>query len=128
MASADFCLVTRQVTLKGAMKFLLQVLPVVCIPVWSRPGIIAKKKSMHAKQISPDKNVNCHYTTAAFTLSPESWALSCVADLPGDQALYAVFTMSDLFPPLCRLARRVMYDLLFECASKTPLSNGPIFA
>ncbi|MDA3786900.1 MAG: hypothetical protein PF503_00150, partial [Desulfobacula sp.] len=46
--------------------------------------------------LTPDKNVNFRYTTAAFTLSPESWALSCCtlkgrpADLPGDQALYAV--------------------------------------
>jgi len=31
MASADFCSVTRQVTLKGAMKLLLQVLPIVCV-------------------------------------------------------------------------------------------------
>ncbi|MCK5163769.1 MAG: hypothetical protein KAQ72_08635, partial [Desulfobacula sp.] len=37
-----------------------------------RAGIYCKRCSMHAKQISPDKNVNCHYTTAAFTLSPES--------------------------------------------------------
>jgi len=44
----------------------------------------------HVRQVSPDKNVNCHYATAAFTLSPESWALSCCADLPGDWALYAV--------------------------------------
>ncbi|WP_040015875.1 hypothetical protein [Desulfobacter postgatei] len=29
MTSADFCSVTRQVTLKGAMKRLLQVLPIV---------------------------------------------------------------------------------------------------
>ena len=43
-----------------------------------------------AGQISPDKNVNCRYATAAFTLSPESGALSCCADLPGDWALYAV--------------------------------------
>jgi hypothetical protein len=43
-----------------------------------------------AGQISPDKNVNFHYTTAAFTLSPESRASSCGADLPGDWALYAV--------------------------------------
>jgi hypothetical protein len=43
-----------------------------------------------AGQISPDKNVNFPYATAAFTLSPESWALSCRADLPGDWALYAV--------------------------------------
>nr|WP_287413413.1 hypothetical protein [Pseudodesulfovibrio sp.] len=45
---------------------------------------------MHAKQISPDKNVNFHYTTAAFTLSPESWASTCCAGLPGDWALYVV--------------------------------------
>ena len=43
-----------------------------------------------AGQISPDKNVNFRYTTAAFTLSPESGALLCCADLPGDWALYAV--------------------------------------
>jgi hypothetical protein len=30
---------------------------------------------MHVEQISPDKNVNCHYTTAAFTLFPESMGL-----------------------------------------------------
>ena len=35
-------------------------------------------------------NVNCRYTTAAFTLSPEPWASLCVANLPGDWALYAV--------------------------------------
>ena len=43
-----------------------------------------------AGQISPDKNVNFRYTTAAFTLSPESGVSSCGADLPGDWALYAV--------------------------------------
>jgi hypothetical protein len=41
-------------------------------------------------QISPDKNVNCRYTTVAFTLSPKPWTSSCCADLPGDWALYAV--------------------------------------
>jgi hypothetical protein len=44
----------------------------------------------HAGQISPDKNVNFRYTTAAFTLSPESGASLCCADSPGDWALYAV--------------------------------------
>jgi len=29
MTSADFCSITRQVTLKGAMTLLLQVLPIV---------------------------------------------------------------------------------------------------
>ncbi len=53
----------------------------------------------HAEQISPDsfqyplegyKNVNFRYTTAAFTISPEPWASLCVANLPGDLALYAI--------------------------------------
>ena len=44
----------------------------------------------HVRQISPDKDVNFHYTTAAFTLSPESGASICCAILPGDWALYAV--------------------------------------
>ena len=41
-------------------------------------------------QISPDKDVNFRYTTAAFTLSPEPRASLCCANLPGDWALYAV--------------------------------------
>ena len=41
-------------------------------------------------QISPDKDVNFLHTTAAFTISPEPWALLCCANLPGDLALYAV--------------------------------------
>ena len=44
----------------------------------------------HVWQISPDRNVNCRHTTAAFTLSPESRALLCCANLSGDWALYAV--------------------------------------
>jgi len=45
---------------------------------------------MPVEQISPDKDVNFRYTTAAFTLSPESGASLCCANLPGDWALYAV--------------------------------------
>ncbi len=41
-------------------------------------------------QISPDKDVNCGDTTAAFTVSPESGASLCCANLPGDSALYAI--------------------------------------
>ena len=47
-------------------------------------------KEVPTGQVSPDKNVNCAYATAAFTTSPESRALSCCADLPGDSALYAI--------------------------------------
>ena len=66
MAAADFCPITLHVAMQSAVK---------------RP---------RAGQISPDKGVNFCYAAAAFTLSPESWALSCCADLPGDWALYAV--------------------------------------
>jgi len=48
------------------------------------------KQRPHVGQVSPDKDVIFHYTTAAFTLSPESRALLCCANLPGDWALYAV--------------------------------------
>jgi len=44
----------------------------------------------HVGQVSPDKTVIFRYTTATFTVSPESWALSCCADLPGNSALYVV--------------------------------------
>jgi len=37
-------------------------------------------RNVQAEQVSPDKNVNCDCTTAAFTLSPESWVSSCCAD------------------------------------------------
>ena len=66
MAAADFCLITGHVAMQGAV---------------FRPPV---------RQISPDKDVNCRYTTAAFTLSPEPGASLCCANLPGDWALYAV--------------------------------------
>jgi hypothetical protein len=39
--------------------------------------------------------VNFRYTTAAFTLSPEPWALVCCATLAGDWALYAISVSFD---------------------------------
>ena len=41
-------------------------------------------------QISPDKSMNFHYTTPAFTVAPELGALRCCARLPRASALYAV--------------------------------------
>ena len=66
MAAADFCLITAHVAMQGAVERL------------------------HVRQISPDKSMNFRYTTAAFTLSPESGASLCCANSPGDWALYAV--------------------------------------
>jgi hypothetical protein len=37
---------------------------------------------------------------------------------------HCVFTLPDIFNPLCRFNRQVMYDLLFESASKTLLEFG----
>ena len=45
---------------------------------------------VYVGQLSPDKNVIFRNTTAAFTISPESWALTSRAALPGDLALYAI--------------------------------------
>jgi hypothetical protein len=66
------------------------MMPGPWFPGWVRAGSYHVRDSQQVRQISPDKNVNCRYTTAAFTLSPEFGASSCVADLPGDWALYAV--------------------------------------
>jgi hypothetical protein len=68
MTSADFCSLIHDVTTKDAVGIF-------------RPPV---------EQISPVKNVIFHYTTAAFTVSREPRASSCVADLPRDSALYAV--------------------------------------
>ncbi len=48
------------------------------------------------EQASPDKDVICRYTTAAFTVSPKPGALSRCADLPGDWALYAISIIVEL--------------------------------
>ena len=103
MASADFCLITRQIALQGAMRILLALLSMVrsysaiateyagtFAPRWSCPGSFTMQISSHVRQISPDKNVNFRYATAAFTVSPKPRVLSCGADLPGDSALYAI--------------------------------------
>ncbi len=47
--------------------------------------------------------MNFRYTTAAFTLSPESGVSSCGADLPGDWALYAIYSPRPVARPSGRL-------------------------
>ena len=48
----------------------------------------------HAGQVSPDKNVNCRYTTAAFTTSPESMGLRHVVLTCPDDGLVCCFCSS----------------------------------
>ena len=59
-------------------------------PTGTLTGWYENTCELHVEQISPDKNVNFRYTTAAFIISPEPWASLCCANLPGDLALYAI--------------------------------------
>jgi len=106
MTSADSCLFTAQVALYGAEKIPVSAFFGFVSPsqakalswkgrdIW-RPvapaGNLTEQESFpHDKQVSPDKDVNFHCTTAPFTVSPEPGALTCLAVLPRDSALYDV--------------------------------------
>jgi len=54
----------------------------------------ATKRRWHVEQVSPDKNVNCRYTTAAFTMSPESVGLRRVVPTCPDDGLVCCFCSS----------------------------------
>jgi len=56
---------------------------------WALPGFTQNQHRM-IKQISPDKDMNCHSTTASFTVSAEPWASLSCANLPTDSAFYDV--------------------------------------
>jgi len=102
MTSADFCSITPGIApWRAACAWLLAALfartgwqHLPCAQACSTSGLtgpsLRHAPHSHVGQISPDKNVNCGYTTAAFTLSPEPWASLCGANLPGDWALYAI--------------------------------------
>jgi len=70
MASADFCPVIRHVAMQDAA---------------------FKDRKRQAGQASPDKDVNCRYTTAAFTKSPESVGLRHVVLTCPDNGLICCF-------------------------------------
>ncbi len=54
------------------------------------PGLATELNHRMIKQISPDKNMNFHSTTASFTVSAELRALLSMANLPTDSAFYDV--------------------------------------
>ena len=57
------------------------------------PGVrpeFTKRSTLHVKQISPDKSMNCRSTTASFTVSTEPRASLSCANLPADSAFYDV--------------------------------------
>jgi len=102
MTSADFCSITPGIApWRAACAWLLAALfartgwqPLPCAQACSTSGrtgrLLRHAPPSHVGQISPDKNVNCRYAAAAFTLPPEPGALLCCANLPGDWALYAI--------------------------------------
>jgi len=102
MTSADFCPITPGIApRRAACAWLLAALFArtgwqhsPCAQACSTSGLTGRllrhAPHSHVGQISPDKNVNCCYTSAAFTLSPEPGASLSCANLPGDWALYAV--------------------------------------
>ena len=102
MASADFCPITPGIAPRRAMCAWLPAALFarmgrqhsLCAQACSTSGLTGRllrhAPHSHVGQISPDKNVNCRYATAAFTLSPEPGASLCCANLPGDWALYAI--------------------------------------
>ena len=101
MASADFCLINHRITPEVAMKtiwllscsWLRTVDSKLCeldlVSRESRPEF-TKPSTLHVKQISPDKSMNCRSTTASFTVSDEPRASLSCANLPTDSAFYDV--------------------------------------
>ena len=73
----------------------------------------------HVEQISPDKDVNFRYTTAAFTISPEPWASLCCANSPGDLALYAVSV------PLIKSGAGLVHSFALRLPSDPPSRKRP---
>jgi hypothetical protein len=83
MTSADFCPITPWIApWRDLSAWLLAALfarrgrqhfpcAQACFTSGLTGHLLHHATQVHAGQISPDKNVNCGYTTAAFTLSPE---------------------------------------------------------
>ncbi len=133
MPSADFCLLTQYVAIQGTAGLLMRrclfrgslgdsypptaieyarflvfrLNPSRILPITSLP---------HAKQISPDKNVNFPCTTAAFTLPPEPLGFVVLCQLAQELSLVCGFCLPDQVRD--RLGSHVC----------TPASFGPLLA
>ena len=75
MPSADFCLITRRVTPAGAIglhlvRSLWTMHPKEPRHLFTRASLVSYRSLV--KQISPDKNMNCHCATASFTVAVRS--------------------------------------------------------
>jgi len=83
MPSADYCLITTEITPHRAVVcHRVRSFPADGLP--ERQGLFYTRTSAGSrrppvKQFSPDKDMNCHCTTASFTLSvkPRGFAVLC---------------------------------------------------
>ncbi len=111
MPSADFCLLTRYVAIRGAVGFLMKrcllrgsledSYPPTAI---GQAGFLVFRLNPfrillmsilpHGKQISPDKNVNFSCTTAAFTLPHEPAGFVVLCQLAQELSLVCGFCPS----------------------------------
>ena len=84
MPSADFCLLTFRVTPERAIGFHL-VCSLSAMTSEGRDTYIPEPDWLlsrsHGKQISPDKNMNCHCATASFTVAVRSLGFAVLCQL-----------------------------------------------
>ena len=121
MTSADFCPITPGIAPRRAVcAWLLAALfartgwqHLPCAQACSTSGLTGRllRHAPHSPvgQISPDKNVNCCYTTAAFTLSPEPMGFVVWCQLAQRLGLVCHF---------CSSARSVALRLPSDTASR----------
>ena len=106
MTSADFCPITPGIAPRRAVcAWLLAALfarrgwqPSPCAQACSTSGLTGHllHHASHGPvgQISPDKNVNCRYTTVAFTLSPGTLGIVLLCQLARRLSLVCHFYSS----------------------------------
>ena len=125
MASADFCPLTKGITLSRAMPLCCS-LPSSLIRTGSIPGcpdplvnqlplwsLVHTKQTSHTGQISPNKNMDFQCTTAAFTLSPATGGLR-----------HVVLTRPETKPSMRFLS--VSSHLCAQASFRPPLARPPL--
>jgi hypothetical protein len=113
MPSADFCLLTQDVAIQGAVGLLMRRClfrgslehsypPTTAnghagfLLIWINPfRILLMSILPHGKQISPDKDVNFPCATAAFTLPPEPAGFVVLCQLAQGLSLVCGFCPPD---------------------------------
>jgi len=102
MSSADFCLINRMITHSTAISMPFHS---ISFRQWqaNEPRqflrhVLVRCYRLPVKQISPDKNVNCHCTASSFTVSLEPVGFVILGSLtPENQPLMMFLFVSSQF-------------------------------